>query len=321
MNLLRHVLQPHNNFVKQGEYTHFHWSCWDEGVVCCIPKKPYTSSVVISAGIHGNETAPIELLFKIYDDLIQEQLSLNVAVLFILGHPQAIRQGVRYIDYDMNRMFCGAYQSLNQNIETARAKALEKYCIDFYQISPKSQRYHYDLHTAIREAVFPTFAMLPYQTHAYDRLLLQQLNCAELDALVYHHCAGVTFSHFTMQACQAHSVTLELGKANPFGENDLVQFEAIDVVLRAILTQQRLPKRRKDSIKQFVVQQAIIKKTDEFRLNLTADAANFSQFKAGDWIAQSSEQDIVYAMQESYILFPNPNVAIGLRAGLLLQRI
>ncbi|MBF7689012.1 succinylglutamate desuccinylase [Acinetobacter rathckeae] len=322
MNMLQQVLQSsHDLLVKKGEEANFHWSWWDEGVVCFTPKTAYNSSVVISAGVHGNETAPIELLFNIYDDLMADRLQLNVGLLLILGNPEAIRQGMRYIDYDMNRMFCGAYQKIESCAETERAQKLEQYCVDFYHIAPHTQRYHYDLHTAIRDAVFPTFAMLPYQTHAYDPLLLAQLKCADLDALVYHNSVGVTFSHFSMQVCHAHSVTLELGKAKPFGHNHLADFTGIELLLRAVIAQDTLPLRRKETIKQFAVQQAIIKKTATFQLNLSPDAANFSLFKQGDWVAKSSEQDVMYATENFYILFPNPNVALGLRAGLLLKRI
>lgn len=292
-------------------------------VWCVLHRRRLITAVVISAGIHGNETAPIELLFNIYDDLLAGRLPLNVGLLLILGNPEAIRQGVRYIDYDMNRMFCGAYQKIESCAETERAQKLEQYCLDFYHIAPHTQRYHYDLHTAIRDAVFPTFAMLPYQTHAYDSLLLTQLKSADLDALVYHNSVGVTFSHFSMQVCHAHSVTLELGKAKPFGHNHLADFTGIgiDLLLRAVIAQDTLPLRRKETIKQFAVQQAIIKKTAIFQLNLSPDAANFSLFEQGDWVAKSSEQDVMYATEDFYILFPNPNVALGLRAGLLLKRI
>lgn len=144
----------------QGEAAGFTWQWLGEGLLQCTPKTAYRKTIVLSAGIHGNETAPIELLAQIIQDLFSGQLALAVRVLFVLGNPAAIRQGVRYLENDMNRMFCGAYQQLAQDGETQRAALLEQVTTQFFQQSQSNaQRYHYDLHTAIRESLLP---VLPY---------------------------------------------------------------------------------------------------------------------------------------------------------------
>ena len=118
-------------------------------------------------------------------------------------------------------------------------------------------------------------------------------------------------------------MTLELGKAKPFGENDLSEFFAIDQVLRRFIVGQDLGQRKKPAIRQFKVFDSILKTEENFSLNLADDAPNFSTFQLGEVIAtQVDEQQHVFEFvaqfDQVFILFPNPKVKLGLRAGLLL---
>ena len=322
VDLLALTLAQQTPEQMQGETVEFTWQWLGEGLLQCTPKTAYRKTMVLSAGIHGNETAPIELLSRIISDLFAEHLKLAVRVLFVLGNPKAIRQGVRYLENDMNRMFCGAYQQLAQDDETHRAAQLEQCTSEFFEQSQfEAQRYHYDMHTAIRASLLPVFALFPYQTQPYDDFLIQSLNAADLDALVYHNAVGKTFTHFTAERCQAASSTLELGKAKPFGQNDLAEFASTDQVLRAVLSEQALPCRQKPSIRQFKVVDSVLKQSDDFQLQLSADAPNFSTFQKGEVIATQQAGNYVVDNQQVWILFPNPNVKIGLRAGLVLKEI
>ncbi|EJO35019.1 succinylglutamate desuccinylase [Acinetobacter sp. 1294596] len=322
VDLLALTLAQQSPEQIQGETAGFTWQWLGEGLLQCTPKTAYRKTIVLSVGIHGNETAPIELLAQIIQDLFSGQLALAVRVLFVLGNPAAIRQGVRYLENDMNRMFCGAYQQLAQDGETQRAALLEQVTTQFFQQSQSNaQRYHYDLHTAIRESLLPVFALFPYQMQPYDDFLIQSLNAADLDALVYHKAAGKTFTHFTTERFQAASSTLELGKAKPFGENDLVEFASTDLMLRAVVSEQPLPIRQKSEIRQFKVVDSILKQSDDFQLNLSADAPNFSTFQQGEEIATQHAGNYIAHEQQVWILFPNPEVKTGFRAGLILKEI
>lgn len=322
VDLLALTLAQQEPEQMQGETVEFTWQWLGEGLLQCTPKTAYRKTMVLSAGIHGNETAPIELLSRIISDLFAEHLKLAVRVLFVLGNPKAIRQGVRYLENDMNRMFCGAYQQLAQDDETHRAAQLEQCTSEFFEQSQfEAQRYHYDMHTAIRASLLPVFTLFPYQTQPYDDFLIQSLNAADLDALVYHNAVGKTFTHFTAERCQAASSTLELGKAKPFGQNDLAEFASTDQVLRAVLSEQALPCRQKPSIRQFKVVDSVLKQSDDFQLQLSADAPNFSTFQKGEVIATQQAGNYVVDNQQVWILFPNPNVKMGLRAGLVLKEI
>jgi len=230
-----------------------------------------------------------------------------------------MRQGKRYVHDDVNRMFCGGYKNLPVTEESKRAEVLEQTVATFFQeSSSQAKRYHYDLHTAIRASLLPTFALFPYQTHSYDADLTASLEAADLDALVYHNAVGKTFTHFTSENFKAASATLELGKALPFGQNDLSQFASIDEVIRNVVSEQALPVRNKPKIRVFQVSDSLIKKDEEFHMNLSAEAPNFSTFTKGEIIATQPSGNYVVEQDQVWILFPNPNVKIGLRAGLVL---
>ncbi len=289
IDFLKLLLAQQTPEIRQGHLPHLSWEWRDEGILVLTPQHSYEKSVVLSAGIHGNETAPIELLAQLCQDLLHGRLNLAVKLLCILGNPAAIRSGQRYVENDMNRMFCGGYRQLPDGDEPRRAALLEQTLRAFFADCPAETRYyHFDLHTAIRSSLLPTFALFPYQTHAYDQQVLQCLEAAELDAIVYHNAEARTFTHFSSSNFQAASVTLELGQAKPFGANDLKQFQAIDQVLRAVVSEQALAPRQKVRLRQFKVIDSIIKSSEDFQLNLAEDAANFTAFEQGQVIATQS---------------------------------
>lgn len=255
------TLQGEQPTTREGKQNNFSWRWLGEGLLECTPNAQYDKAVVLSAGVHGNETAPIELLSHLCTDLFAGRLNLAVRLLLVLGNPYAMRQGKRYVHDDVNRMFCGGYKTLAVTEESKRAEVLEQVVTNFFQESASdAKRYHYDLHTAIRASLLPTFALFPYQTHGYDADLTASLEAADLDALVYHNAVGKTFTHFTSENFKAASATLELGKALPFGQNDLSQFAAIDEVIRNVVSEQALPLRNKTKIRVFKVSDSLIKK-------------------------------------------------------------
>ncbi|MCU7697761.1 succinylglutamate desuccinylase [Acinetobacter sp. AYS6] len=315
------TLQGEQPATREGKQDNFSWRWLGEGLLECTPNAQYDKAVVLSAGVHGNETAPIELLSHLCTDLFAGRLNLAVRLLLVLGNPYAMRQGKRYVHDDVNRMFCGGYKNLPLTEESKRAEVLEQVVTTFFrESSSEAKRYHYDLHTAIRASLLPTFALFPYQTHAYDADLTASLEAADLDALVYHNAVGKTFTHFTSENFKAASATLELGKALPFGQNDLSQFAAIDEVIRHVVSGQALPTRKKAKIQVFKVSDSLIKKDEDFQMNLSAEAPNFSTFTKDEIIATQASGNYVVGQGQVWILFPNPNVKIGLRAGLVLTK-
>jgi succinylglutamate desuccinylase len=71
----------------------------------------------------------------------------------------------------------------------------------------------------------------------------------------------------------------------------------------------------------FRVAQEVIKLSDSFAMGLSKSTPNFAPLKRGDVIA--TDGDTVYTVfhEEELVVFPNPDVRVGLRAGLMVVRV
>ena len=304
-----------------GSNFNLRWHWLAQGVLELEPLHGYRKSVVLSAGIHGNETAPIELLAALVSDLLNGKRRLQVRLLVIFGNPAAMVSGERYNQIDLNRLFSHHYDQIPDCAETARAEQLEQLVRDFYDQSSEGERLHFDLHTAIRESHHQRFGLLPHTDGLYSRQMLDWLHHSGIEALVINQAPSGTFSYFTSQHCQAESCTLELGKARPFGQNDLNQFALINQGLLSLITGVDMLPNAVEPVKVYKVTQELKKVSEQFRLNFPESVKNFTRFSAGYVLA--SDGDISYQVQqrEEWILFPNANVRAGLRAGLMLVQV
>ncbi|CAM3668392.1 succinylglutamate desuccinylase [Xenorhabdus thuongxuanensis] len=297
-----------------------------EGVLQLLPQRSSKTAdtLIISAGIHGNETAPVEILIQLLSQLAQGKLPLQHNLLLIFGNLPAMQAGQRYIDSDLNRMFGGRYQNFPLGSESNRAMELESVIRQFFNepaVMVSTKHRHLDLHTAIRGSCHEQFALLPYQAREYAEDFLQWLEDSDLDALVFHNTVGGTFSNFTSEHFNMDSCTLEIGKALPFGQNDLARFSNITIALQDLIAGLSSGKRAKPVLKRYRVVDAIIKQHDSFQLNIPEDTKNFTELPEDFEIARQKNQFWKIEPPANFILFPNAHVAIGLRAGLLLEKL
>ncbi|TKC86773.1 succinylglutamate desuccinylase [Trinickia terrae] len=293
----------------------------DDGIVQLEPAAigGKTRSVLVSAGIHGDETAPIELLSFIVGDIASGALPLACRLLVVLGNIEAMRTSCRYVDDDLNRLFSGKHAQLPESREAPRAARLERAAADFFAHAPAQAdaRWHIDMHTAIRASVFEQFALLPHTGAPLSRAMFEWLRDARIAAVLLHTAKGNTYSHFTAQTCGARACTLELGKVRPFGQNDLTRFAGADRAVRQMVAggagDVAAPMPRV-----FTVIDQITKVSDQLELYLAADVPNFTPFRKGMLLARDGDYQYIVKHDEERIVFPNPAVKVGLRAGLLV---
>ena len=291
----------------------------DEGVVLCEPKR-YDKEIILSAGIHGNETAPIELLNILLNEILMEKIIPQCKLLIIFGNPKAMRQQVRETAFNLNRLFLNGPKG--NTYEHHRAKKLEHIIQKFF-VSSSCTRYHYDFHTSIRGSIQPKFAIYPYHSQYMCRwqdLYLCQL--FQLDALVLSNTPTHTFSYYSSERFLAQAFTFELGKVNTFGNNDLEQFNAVIDTLRYLLSYNYLPIQPIgiDSLSVYQVVQVINKKNDTFSLLFDDNIENFTAFKQNTPIAKDDTKTYSILQDDDAILFPNQQVKIGERALLIIRK-
>ena len=275
--------------------------------------------LLLSAGIHGNETAPIELLDELLHGIARGDIKPRARVLLLFGNPQAIRRGERFVEQDINRLFNGRHE-LSSGFEALRAAELEQFARVFFSL-PGRTRLHYDLHTAIRGSKIEQFALYPFKEgRVHSRRELARLHAAGMEAVLLQSKSSITFSAFTYEQLEAEAFTLELGKARPFGQNQQVNLDLLLVRIRQLIegnepeTSQRL-----DGLQLFSVSREIIKHSDSFHLNLPADIENFSELSKGYLLAEDlAETRWIVEEEGARIIFPNPRVRNGLRAGILV---
>ncbi|OQP35024.1 succinylglutamate desuccinylase [Pantoea latae] len=302
-----------------GETPWLRWQWHDHGILQLDPLSDPRQALVLSAGIHGNETAPVEIMNSLIGALLRGEMALRHRVLAILGNPAALRANKRYLRHDVNRLFGGRWQQIDDCDEARRALRLEQAIEAFWLQGCKEDqpRWHLDLHTAIRGSWHTRFGVLPLNPQPWPDAFLHWLAAAGLEALVYHTAPGGTFTHFSCATFNAASCTLELGKALPFGANDLTQFAAAQQALTALLSGAPLPAPQQTPRRYRVVQQ-ITRLSERFKLHMDAETRNFTAFPQGTLLAEDGETQYVVQQARECVLFPNPGVALGLRAGLML---
>jgi succinylglutamate desuccinylase len=281
-------------------------------------------AVLVSVGVHGDETGPIEVVAYLLDALSRDveasASALAVDLMLCVGNIGAIRAGKRFIDADLNRMFREQRGTLEGTAEAARADVMIAATSAFFKDAGPA-RWHLDLHTAIRPSVYPTFAIVPELIADQPRAqLIDWLGLASIGAIIMNPASVGTYSYYSAEHHAAAGTTIELGRIGTLGENNLEQFteasQALDDLLRGAATKQA-----KQAPHVYATARQIIKLSDQFRMAFGKDTWNFTPLKQGDEIARDG--DTVYTVQhpEEMVVFPNPDVRIGLRAGLMVVRL
>ncbi|GAA3969230.1 succinylglutamate desuccinylase [Allohahella marinimesophila] len=318
----------------------FRWQ--GHGILEWTPPESLTATqeiFVISAGIHGNETAPVELLDQLVDEFVQSEKAA-APCLFLLGNLEAMQTQQRFIGTNLNRLFGPDSESApiaTGNTAAAReqhrARTLQLAVRCFQARHSDRLMIHLDLHTAIRRSEFTRFAILPPENDPSERLpdtalLNPLLVAAGMQACVRHQESGSTFSGWTAREFRAVSATLELGQVQAFGENDLSVLDEIRQTMSLCCSAEARQGRSLEEalgehpvsgeMISFAVHHEIVRQTSGFTLHLADDVANFQRLPEGMRLYSDADQHYEVDHPEARILFPNAKVEIGHRAGLIV---
>lgn len=290
------------------------------GIIQFEPENYGERDVIYSSGVHGNETAPIEICDDLVKQILVGDLYLKHRLLVLFANLPSMDIAQRFVQENMNRLFNGEH--LNPDFETnkerQRAALLEKSVELFFDTTDKSRhRCHYDLHTAIRDSKNEKFAVYPF-THGKPHKPSQLVFLKEcgVSTILLSESPTTTFSYSSSKNFGADAFTVELGKVRPFGQNDMTRFEqARQMLIRWVTeTELQLPEFSAEDFLIYRVNQVIDKQKNDFCLHFDDDTPNFTDFKKATVLASEEGQQYVAEFDGEAIVFPNAHVAIGQRA-------
>ena len=291
-----------------------------KGMLQVTSSTPRHCAVLLSVGVHGDETGPIELLAHLLDQIADGAQALQVDLLVVVGNVAAIAAGKRFIDADLNRMFKAERGDLAGTAEAERADQMMRATSAFFSHAGP-ERWHLDLHTAIRPSLYPTFAIVPdiIAEPARDQLN-QLLGNGGIGAIIRNSKPAGTYSYFTCQQCAVAGSTVELGRVGVLGQNDLSQFAAMSGAMNSLLRADPSLMPRGDAPHVFQMAQEIIKLSDDFKMSFDRSTQNFTALPQDALIASDGQTQYRVKHAEEMVVFPNPDVRIGQRAGLMVVR-
>ena len=300
-----------------------HCSLNHRGVLQITPPylAPTAKDIVLSSGVHGNETAPIELIQQLAQSILLGEVIPAHRLLLIIAHPEAINHHTRFIEENMNRLF--REYNPERNVDCIAANRLQDAVNAFYDASPHPQpeRWHLDLHCAIRSSLHYTFAVSPH-SHLPTRSnrLFSFLEQADIEAVLVAKSPSFTFSWFSGERHGAQAVTIELGKVNQFGQNDLSILSQFNQTMLALVTDLELPIAWNHEVAIYRVHRTLVKRTSELSFNFPDNLANFTFFSEGTFLGREPGQEFIAEAGGEAAVFANANVAIGQRAALMVQQ-
>ena len=302
----------------------------DEGFTVMLPAKGVMTvkapvsdisrpALLLSVGVHGDETGPIEMVAHVVEALSRTPQALLVDLMLCVGNIDAIAAGKRFIDADLNRMFKPERGALADTFEAMRADELIAATDAFFE-GAGPVRWHLDLHTAIRASHYPMFAIVPDLIAEEGKaMLIDWLGQAAIGAIVMNPKSAGTYSYYSAEHHGAAGSTVELGRVGTLGRNDMAQFVHASAALDGLLRGVHAGTHTEPHV--FKVAQEIVKLSDDFRMGFSRETPNFASLKRGDVIATDGETVYTVFHEEEMVVFPNPDVRVGLRAGLMVVRV
>ncbi|AUI85948.1 succinylglutamate desuccinylase [Vibrio azureus] len=275
-----------------------------------------TKNIILSCGVHGDETAPMELIDSIVTDIESGFQHLHARCLFIIAHPHATLAHTRFLDVNLNRLFDDKVHEPSQELDIANN--LKSLVTEFYSGTNPQSRWHLDLHCAIRGSKHYTFAVSPKTRHlvrSHD--LIDFIDGSHIEALLLSNSPSSTFSWFSAEKFEAQALTMELGRVERIGHNDLDRLAAFDLTLRNLIASAKSEHISKPCIK-YRVSRTIVRMHEDFDFMFDDDVENFTAFVHGEVFGHDGDKPLMAKNDHEAIVFPNRYVAIGQRAALMV---
>ena len=285
---------------------------WDEGVYAIRGKGAAGAlPLILSAGVHGDETAPVQVLEWLQSQLLERTLIPQRPVLLIVANLPALLNGKRFMQTNMNRLFGAPVRPPGH--ETKRSLALEQHCRDFADLHGVG--WHLDLHSTIKPSHHAHFALMPACERHYDDAWAPLFASHGLTALVRQQSPAYTFSNFTCTKLGFESFTLECGAVR--GSSADVP-DVLKPLLLALLQEAPFAQPGNATLQRYRVAIDLVKRSEQFRFLVDEQCDNFTVFPKDMPLAQDGDTMVSAPCDACALLFANSQVPVGDRAGLVL---
>ncbi|GEA50944.1 succinylglutamate desuccinylase [Vibrio inusitatus NBRC 102082] len=275
-----------------------------------------TRHIVISSAVHGNETAPIEMVDDLASQIASESIIPGHHLLLIIAHPNAILAEERFVETNLNRLFGDA--DYPQSQELTLAVSLKEQVTSFWQGVPIASRWHLDMHCSIRASKHYTFAISPQSTYpTRQKEFIDFMRKAGIEAVLLSEEPSSTFSWFSSSKFGAQAATLELGQVAKFGHNDMHKLAKFN---RAFLELVESAEFSTDGdMITYQVDSSIYRQNMDFEFYFDKALPNFSRFTKGEELGKDGEKVLTMPVEQGGIVFPNPDVELNQRAALIVK--
>ncbi|GAB7220042.1 succinylglutamate desuccinylase [Vibrio comitans] len=272
--------------------------------------------VVISSAVHGNETAPIEMVDDLACQIASESIVPQHHLLLIIAHPNAILAEQRFVETNLNRLFGDADYPESQ--ELALAVSLKEQVTHFWQDVPMANRWHLDMHCSIRASKHYTFAISPQSTYpTRQKEFIDFMQKAGIEAVLLSEEPSSTFSWFSSSKFGAQAATLELGQVAKFGHNDMNKLAQFTTAFLELV--ESVESIIEGDMITYQVDSSIYRENMDFEFYFDKALPNFSRFAEGAQLGKDGDKVLTMPVEQGGVVFPNPNVELKQRAALIVK--
>ncbi|WP_440904171.1 succinylglutamate desuccinylase [Catenovulum sp. SX2] len=295
------------------------------GILELIPATLVKHSLILSCAVHGDETAPVEVLDKILADIVVGKIHLNTHLVIVFANIAAIKQNKRYIDTNLNRLF--TTDLLNKptqagNYEEHRAEQICTCLAKIYSAGLYPFRTHLDLHCSIKPSIYPIFAVKPVKLVGGPVVVYNTPLRYPVQAIIHARKPSSTLSFYTCNLLACSSATLELGKSAKLYNNQSNLLRQIYVhLVEGLACTELIPRFCVHSDRHFVVSDEIVKHNKFFHFISPDVLVNFHPLVHAQPFVRLSGTETIDSFGEEFICFANQQVEIGHRAALILKRL
>ncbi len=270
--------------------------------------------LLLSAGLHGDEVAPVELLEHLLHDIASCRLQPAVRLLLVLGNPAALRAGVRCVGYDLNRLF-GGQQPAVSGPEALRSVELELQAELFFA-RPQRRRLHFDLHTTRRSSRVERFALWPAGGAAPTREQIAWLQRSGLQALLLRSLNSGTYCAFTASRFAVEALTLD---TCPPPNSDTPDLGRLEAWLRALIEgREALLEASSEPLQLFRIEREIGRPIAELNPQAGSAVDNFLVLEPGSLPAEAGDPRQGQLTPGARLLFASSRTRSGQCAAFLL---